>query len=71
MTHNTKLTCIALATALFAAPAFAEIKIGYIDMQKAIQETAAGKKAKKELEDEFNKKKKDLEKKRSRHQKNA
>ncbi len=32
-------------------------------MQKAIQETAAGKKAKKELEGEFNKKKKDLEKK--------
>lgn len=48
-----------LSTAAFAA----EVKIGYIDMQKAIQETAAGKKAKKELEDEFNKKKKDLEKK--------
>ena len=31
-------------------------------MQKAIQETAAGKKAKKDLEDEFNKKKKDLDK---------
>jgi outer membrane protein len=31
-------------------------------MQKAIQETSAGKKAKKELEDEFNKKKKELEK---------
>ena len=31
-------------------------------MQKAIQETAAGKKAKKDLEEEFNKKKKDLDK---------
>lgn len=41
----------------------AEVKIGYVDMQKAIQETAAGKKAKKELEEEFNKKKKELEKK--------
>jgi outer membrane protein len=40
----------------------ADLKIGFVDMQKAIQETAAGKKAKKELEDEFNKKKKDLDK---------
>lgn len=40
-----------------------EMKMGFIDMQKAIQETAAGKKAKKDLEDEFNKKKKELEKK--------
>jgi outer membrane protein len=31
-------------------------------MQKAIQETTAGKKAKKDLEEEFNKKKKDLDK---------
>lgn len=38
-------------------------KIGYVDMQKAIQATAAGKKAKTELEGEFNKKKKELEKK--------
>lgn len=41
----------------------AEVKIGYVDMQKAIQSTAAGKKAKAELEGEFNKKKKELEKK--------
>jgi outer membrane protein len=40
----------------------AELKIGLVDMQKAIQETTAGKKAKKELDEEFNKKKKDLEK---------
>ena len=38
-------------------------KIAFVDMQKAIQSTAAGKKAKSELEGEFNKKKKDLEKK--------
>lgn len=41
----------------------AEFKAGFIDMQKAIQSTAAGKKAKKELEGEFEKKKKDLKKK--------
>ena len=40
----------------------AEQKIGLVDMQKAIQETSEGKKAKKELEGDFNKKKKDLEK---------
>jgi outer membrane protein len=61
MTHNTILGL--LLSAVVSFPAFAEVKIGYVDMQKAIQETAAGKKAKKELEDEFNKKKKDLEKK--------
>lgn len=49
---------------LFAIEAqAAELKIGYIDIQKAIQETSAGKKAKKDLEGDYNKKKKDLEKK--------
>ena len=51
-----------LALGLTSSIATAEVKIGYVDMQKAIQETPAGKKAKKELEDNFNKKKKDLEK---------
>ena len=40
-----------------------ENKIGYVDMQKAIQETSSGKKAKKELEKEFNAKKAELQKK--------
>lgn len=62
MTHNTILGLVISSMASFSVFA-AEVKIGYVDMQKAIQETAAGKKAKKELEDEFNKKKKDLEKK--------
>ncbi len=62
MTHNTILGLM-LASFVSVSAFAAEVKIGYIDMQKAIQETAAGKKAKKELEDEFNKKKKDLEKK--------
>ncbi len=51
------------ALVLAAGLAHAEVKIGYVDMQKAIQSTAAGKKAKAELEGEFNKKKKELEKK--------
>ncbi|MBY0316888.1 MAG: OmpH family outer membrane protein [Bdellovibrionales bacterium] len=53
---------ILLLTAL-ATPAMAEFKAGFIDMQKAIQATSAGKKAKKELEGEFEKKKKELKKK--------
>ena len=48
---------------LNSVAAFADIKIGFIDMQKAIQETSNGKKAKKELEVEFNAKKKDLQEK--------
>lgn len=62
MTSISKMFVFAAMTC-FAASASAEIKIGYIDMQKAIQDTSTGKKAKVELEGEFNKKKKDLEKK--------
>ena len=54
---------IAMSLILSAAIAKADTKIGFVDMQKAIQATAAGKKAKTELEGDFNKKKKDLEKK--------
>src|SRR5580700_10899592 len=64
MTRNNigfSLLALVFTCSSFAVHA-AEIKMGFIDMQKAIQETAAGKKAKKDLEDEFNKKKKDLEK---------
>jgi outer membrane protein len=46
-----------------AVDAPAAMKIGYVDLQKAIQETSAGKKAKKELEKEFNSKKEELQKK--------
>ncbi|MBX3022090.1 MAG: OmpH family outer membrane protein [Bdellovibrionales bacterium] len=63
MTRNkTALALLGLILVSFTATA-AEVKIGFVDMQKAIQETAAGKKAKKELEADFNKKKKELEKK--------
>ena len=46
----------------FVVTAQAESKIGYVDMQKAIQTTSTGKAAKKKLEGDFNKKKKELEK---------
>lgn len=63
--NNTVLKWMSLVLLLagFTARAEADVKIGFIDMQRAIQETATGKKAKKELETEFNKKKKDLDKK--------
>lgn len=55
---------LATIGALFiVTSANAQTKVGYVDMQKAIQTTSAGKKAKTELEGEFNKKKKELEKK--------
>jgi outer membrane protein len=63
MTRNTTILGLLACFALSSVSAFADVKIGFVDMQKAIQETASGKKAKKELEDEFNKKKKELEKK--------
>jgi outer membrane protein len=46
-----------------SAVAHADVKIGYVDLQKAIQETSAGKKAKASLEKEFNAKKEELAKK--------
>ncbi|AHI05526.1 hypothetical protein BDW_05090 [Bdellovibrio bacteriovorus W] len=58
-----KKLLIALAVFASASFAHAQAKVGFVDMQKAIQTTAAGKKAKTELEGEFNKKKKELEKK--------
>ena len=58
-----KKLIVALTVLAAAGVAQAETKIGFVDMQKAIQTSSAGKKAKTELETEFNKKKKDLEKK--------
>lgn len=60
--NNTIVGLLTLVLLSIGAAAHADVKIGFVDMQKAIQETKAGKKAKKELEDEFNKKKKELEK---------
>ncbi|WP_413587270.1 OmpH family outer membrane protein [Bdellovibrio sp. HCB274] len=55
------ITLSALLVASFAHAA--DSKVGFVDMPKAVQATAAGKKAKAELETEFTKKKKDIEKK--------
>lgn len=49
---------------LMALPALAS-KVGYIDMQKVIQATKAGKKAKESLDTEFKKRKEGLDKKKA------
>lgn len=57
-----KQMALITAALFWGSGAFAaEMKVGYVDMQKTIQSTEAGKKAKKELETEFNAKKKKLE----------
>jgi outer membrane protein len=53
---------VALLATFSIALARAEVKVGFVDLQKAIQSTSAGKKAKAELEGEFNKRKKEFEK---------
>ena len=60
-----KKLILIMTVTMFAVAARAEVKIGYVDMQKAVQSTNAGKKAKKELEAEFEKRKKALQKKES------
>lgn len=52
-----------LTSVVKAEDAKAEVKIGFVDLQKAIEMTSQGKKAKGELEKEFEAKKKDLQKK--------
>lgn len=57
-----KIVLTILALVLFSAGARAEeIRVGVVDMQKAIQTVEAGKKAKGQLEKEFNSRKKDLQ----------
>lgn len=60
-----KTILMMVVVALGAQSAYAETKLGYVDMQKAVQATVAGKKAKTDLESEFNKRKKDLDKKKA------
>jgi outer membrane protein len=55
------LVIAGLVTALGLSAQAADVKFGYVDLQKAIQSTTIGKKAKAELEAEFNKRKKDIE----------
>src|SRR3954471_11767940 len=47
------------------AGSLGEQKIAYVDLQRAIQGTTTGKKAKADLEGEFNKKQKEIQKKES------
>jgi outer membrane protein len=60
-----KTVFLTLAVVLAAGFAKAETKVGYVDVQKAIQATAAGKKAKDLLDGEYGKRKKDLDKKKA------
>jgi outer membrane protein len=56
---------LGFAVLVASSLALAETKIGYVDVQKAIQSTAAGKKAKETLDVEFGKRKSDLDKKKA------
>lgn len=57
------LALTSLLVLSFDAHAATEVKIGIVDLPQAIQATKDGKKIKKQLEEEYNKKKADLEKK--------
>lgn len=62
----TKLLITTLTTLLLcaaSAPAFAQVKIAYVDLQRALLEVEDGKKAKARLKSEFDKKQKQLDSK--------
>jgi len=70
MNNIAKLVCFSVVVALFSGTAHAgldeikkseSVKLGIVDMQKCIQTSESGKKAKSELESAFNKKKKELQ----------
>jgi outer membrane protein len=59
-----RLLLLALVSLLLSSAVFAaDTKLGFVDLQSAIQKTAAGKKAREILDGEFGKRKKDLDKK--------
>jgi len=58
--NSLKLLAVVITSLSFGAFA-AETKIGYIDMQKAVQATKAGKKAKADLEKELEKRRKEFQ----------
>ena len=60
-----------LLALLFSLGVEAQFQAAYMDMQKAIQSTQAGKKAKAQLEKAFNKKKEELKKKEGKIKKEA
>lgn len=59
------VAALMLSGGLGSTAAAAEGKIGYVDVQKAIQSTTSGKKAKESLDAEYGKRKKDLDKKKA------
>lgn len=56
---------IVTATLLIASMASADFKVGYVDVQKAIEQTTMGKKAKEDMKKEAEKRNKELEKKKA------
>ncbi len=73
-----KLVLISLAVLLMVTPALAEVKVGYVDLQKALNLSKAGQEAKstisslvKKYEDEFKAKQEDLLKLKSNLEKQA
>lgn len=62
MMRSSLVTAAALLA--LSTPAFAD-KLGYVDVQKAVQGTSAGKKAKETLDGEFKKRKDGLDKKKA------
>lgn len=60
-----KMIYMVLGLVFVSQLAHAEFKMGFVDTQKAIQESKAGKKAKIEMEKEGEKKKKELDKKKT------
>ena len=60
-----KMISILLGVILSTTMAQAQTKVGFVDTQKAIQESKMGKKAKAEMEKEGEKKKKELDKKKA------
>lgn len=59
------LSCSLLVLSFSSAAWSADVKIGTVDMQRALQSVDAGKKAKAQLEKEFNTKKEELQRKES------
>ncbi len=57
-----KILAVIALTGLFTTAQAAEVKIGYVDVRKAIEGTKAGQKVKKDLEVDFKKREKDLQK---------
>jgi outer membrane protein len=65
MTKIILTTMVLVFTQALTQMAFAQSKVGIVDMQKAVQATASGKKAKENLDGEFKKRKEGLDKKKS------